>query len=182
MTTVKDVQRAQVLIERCMLEYMPFEEVQTKLNHESDVEPALTQVVWRKLQVGSGAAAAPAPAPHGPTPRAAPARARRPIHASSSNICSGCGSRSRCRRSRRSWRLATATRSRPPARATRRRDHHGDEARPRSGPVVQTAARAELRDERGSTALGDRVAAGVLLTAGTDGCGQWQMSRRESCC
>ena len=32
MTTVKDVQRAQVLIERCMLEYMPFEEVQTKLN------------------------------------------------------------------------------------------------------------------------------------------------------
>ena len=51
MTTVKDVQRAQVLIERCMLTYMPFEEVQTKLHHESDVEPALTQVVWRKLQV-----------------------------------------------------------------------------------------------------------------------------------
>ena len=51
MTTVKDVQRAQVLIERCMLAYMPFEEVQTKLHHESDVEPALTQVVWRKLQV-----------------------------------------------------------------------------------------------------------------------------------
>jgi uncharacterized protein (TIGR01589 family) len=122
MTTVKDVQRAQVLIERCMLEYMPFEEVQTKLHHESDVEPALTQVVWRKLQVGSGAAAAPAPVPHSPIPRAASARARRPIHASSSNICSGCGSRSRCRRSRRSWSRATATRSRPPARATRRRD------------------------------------------------------------
>jgi len=51
MTTVKDVQRAQVLIERCMLTYMPFEEVQTKLHHESDVEPALTQIVWRKLQV-----------------------------------------------------------------------------------------------------------------------------------
>ena len=50
MMTVKDVQRAQVLIERCMLTYMPFEEVQTKLYHESDVEPALTQIVWRKLQ------------------------------------------------------------------------------------------------------------------------------------
>tara|TARA_B110001452_G_scaffold192692_1_gene162691 strand:- start:497 stop:856 length:360 start_codon:yes stop_codon:yes gene_type:complete len=50
MTTVKDVQRAQVLIERCMLTYMSFEEVQSKLHRESDVEPALTKVVWRKLQ------------------------------------------------------------------------------------------------------------------------------------
>ena len=50
--TTKDVQRAQVLIERCMLTYMPFEEVQSKLHRENDVEPALTQVVWRKLQAG----------------------------------------------------------------------------------------------------------------------------------
>ena len=76
MTTVKDVQRAQVLIERCMLTYMPFEEVQTKLHHESDVEPALTQVVWRKLQVAplstSGSSpwlCLPNPWPHGQTDR-----------------------------------------------------------------------------------------------------------------
>ena len=69
MTTVKDVQRAQVLIERCMLTYMPFEEVQTKLHHESDVEPALTQIVWRKLQAArlSTSGSPPWPWPHTPS-------------------------------------------------------------------------------------------------------------------